>query len=62
MPDPVSVTRTLTKSPFMRRHIQNSAASHRVLRIQEQIQKHLLQSPGVALNRGQILVQVRICT
>ena len=30
---------------------------HRILGIEKQIQEHLLQAPGVALNRRQILVE-----
>ena len=38
-----------------RRHVQYSAPGHRVLGVQEQIQKHLLQASGVALNQRQVL-------
>src|SRR5208282_107868 len=38
-----------------RGHVQDSAPGHRVLGIQEQIQKHLLQAPGVALNQRKVL-------
>src|ERR1700687_4498453 len=44
--------------PIQRRYVQDSAPGHRVLGIQEQIQKHLLQAPGVALNQGKALVEL----
>src|SRR5260370_20635213 len=44
--------------PVQRRHVQNSAPGHRILGIQEQIQKHLLQASGVALNQRKALVEL----
>src|SRR5713101_7679843 len=41
-----------------RRHLQDSAPGHRVLGIQEQIKKHLLQAPGVALNQRKVFVEI----
>src|SRR5271155_2754122 len=36
-----------------RGHAQRATARHGVLRVQEQVQEHLLQSPRIALNGGQ---------
>src|SRR5208282_4175605 len=38
-------------------YLQDSAPSHRVLGVQEQIQKHLLQAPGVTLNQRKVFVK-----
>src|ERR1700674_4225531 len=44
--------------PVQRRDVQDSASGHRVLGIQEQIQKHLLQAPGVTLNQRKVFVEL----
>ncbi len=41
-----------------RGYVQDSAPGHRVLGIQEQIQKHLLQAPGVALNQRKVFIEL----
>src|SRR5579864_3390160 len=41
-------------------HLQLTTARHRVFGVEKQVQKHLLQSSGISLNRGNLGRQVRL--
>ena len=52
MPLPVSVTLTVTPFAIRGRDPQRPSRRHRILRVQEQIQEHLLQPSGIAVDRA----------
>ena len=53
MPVPVSETTTLTRCAIVRGDLQRAAAGHRILGIEEQVEEHLLQLAGVAVDERQ---------
>src|SRR5579863_6650927 len=41
-----------------RRNAERTAVGHRILRVQKQVEKNLLQTSGVSMNRRKVLIQI----